>query len=78
MGRESVEKSDDRPVDTDTVFEAASLTKPLASFIALQLAEEGKLDLAATLQSICGPYPSPDGGTGRSTQADPDGGREPR
>lgn len=47
---------DDHPVDTDTVFEAASLTKPLVSFIALQLAEEGKLDLAATLQSICGPY----------------------
>ncbi|RYZ04813.1 MAG: class A beta-lactamase-related serine hydrolase [Comamonadaceae bacterium] len=43
-----------RPVDTDTVFEAASLTKPLVSFIAMQLAEEGQLDLAATLQSICG------------------------
>jgi CubicO group peptidase (beta-lactamase class C family) len=47
---------DESPVDTDTVFEAASLTKPLVSSIALQLAEEGKLDLAATLQSICGPY----------------------
>jgi CubicO group peptidase (beta-lactamase class C family) len=45
---------DESPVDTDTVFEAASLTKPLVSFIAMQLAEEGKLDLTATLQSICG------------------------
>jgi CubicO group peptidase (beta-lactamase class C family) len=43
-------------VDVGTVFEAASLTKPLVSFIALQLAEEGALDLAAPLQSLCGPY----------------------
>lgn len=45
---------DGSPVDTNTVFEAASLTKPLVSFLALQLAEEGKLDLTARLQSICG------------------------
>jgi CubicO group peptidase (beta-lactamase class C family) len=44
------------PVDVHTVFEAASLTKPLVSFIALQLAKEGRLDLASPLQSLCGPY----------------------
>jgi CubicO group peptidase (beta-lactamase class C family) len=47
---------DATPVDVSTVFEAASLTKPLVSFIALQLAEEGRLDLTAPLESLCGPY----------------------
>lgn len=47
---------DEAEVSTATVFEAASLTKPLVSFIALQLAEEGRLDLAAPLHAICGPY----------------------
>ena len=43
-------------IDTRTVFEAASLTKPLVSFIALQLAEEGLLDLDRPLHAICGNY----------------------
>lgn len=43
-------------VDAQTVFEAASLTKPLVSFIALQLAEEGRLDLEAPLESMAGEY----------------------
>lgn len=47
---------DAAPVDVSTVFEAASLTKPLVAFIALQLAEEGRLDLTAPLESLCGPY----------------------
>lgn len=47
---------DARPVDPGTVFEAASLTKPLVSFIALQLSDEGRLDLAAPLEALCGPY----------------------
>lgn len=47
---------DDAPVDTRTVFEAASLTKPVVSFIALQLAEEGHLDLDRPLDDLCGEY----------------------
>lgn len=47
---------DSREVDTHTVFEAASLTKPLVAFIALQLAEEGLLDLDRPLHTICGDY----------------------
>lgn len=43
-------------VDARTVFEAASLTKPLVSFIALQLAEEGRLDLEQPLHALCGSY----------------------
>jgi len=47
---------DGSPVDAQTVFEAASLTKPLVSFIALQLAEEGFLNLNVPLFDICGEY----------------------
>lgn len=47
---------DSAAVDEGTVFEAASLTKPLVSFIALQLADEGKLDLSFPLESVGGPY----------------------
>lgn len=43
-------------VDAQTVFEAASLTKPLVAFIALQLVEEGLLDLHRPLFDICGDY----------------------
>lgn len=43
-------------VDPRTVFEAASLTKPVVAFIALQIAEEGLLDLHRPLLDICGEY----------------------
>lgn len=45
---------DPRAVDAHTVFEAASLTKPLVAFIALQLADEGLIDLDWPLHSLCG------------------------
>jgi CubicO group peptidase (beta-lactamase class C family) len=47
---------DNSVVDTQTVFEAASLTKPVVAFIALQLVEEGRLDLHQPLFDICGEY----------------------
>ncbi len=47
---------DPSPVDAQTVFEAASLTKPLVSFIALQLVDEGLLDLDVPLLDLCGEY----------------------
>ena len=47
---------DPSPVDARTVFEAASLTKPLVAFIALQLADSGRLDLEQPLEDICGEY----------------------
>ncbi len=47
---------DHAAVDAATVFEAASLTKPLVAYIALQLVEEGLLDLQQPLFEICGDY----------------------
>lgn len=38
-------------VDEDTVFEAASMTKPLAAHAALKLVEQGRLDLDTPLSS---------------------------
>ena len=35
------------PVDTQTVFEAGSISKPVAALGALRLVEQGKLDLDA-------------------------------
>ncbi|QGZ64977.1 serine hydrolase domain-containing protein [Paraburkholderia acidisoli] len=43
-------------IDTRTVFEAASLTKPLVAYLALQLADENRLDLHAPLRDIGGDY----------------------
>ena len=37
------------PVDADTVFEAASMTKPVAAYAALRLAQDGRLELDAPL-----------------------------
>ena len=39
------------PTDESTVFEAASLTKPIAAFVALTLWEEGRLDLDSPMAS---------------------------
>ncbi len=44
-------------VTADTLFEAASMTKPLAAFAALKLVEQGKLDLDRPLvEYLGGPY----------------------
>ncbi|MEK2602165.1 serine hydrolase domain-containing protein [Burkholderia arboris] len=47
---------DHSAVDAATVFEAASLTKPIVAFIALQLVEEGWLNLRHPLVDICGEF----------------------
>jgi len=47
---------DNAVVDARTIFEAASLTKPLVAFIALQLVEERHLDPNEPLFDICDEY----------------------
>lgn len=43
------------PVNSQTVFEAASLSKPIVACVALQLVSAGKLDLDEPLSRIVGP-----------------------
>ena len=43
-------------VDNDTIFEAASLSKPVTAYVALLLAERGRLDLDRPLAEYL-PYP---------------------
>ncbi len=42
------------PVDTQTVFEAASMSKPVLALIAMQLVQEGRFDLDRPLVSYLG------------------------
>lgn len=44
------------PVTTDTVFDAASLSKPLVAYAALRLVDQGRLDLDAPMHGLHGPY----------------------
>lgn len=53
FGIQSVETN--RPVDAQTVFEAASLSKPVVAYAALQLMDAGTLDLDVPLSHIIGP-----------------------
>jgi hypothetical protein len=41
-----------RPVDTDTLFQAASLTKPVSAVVAAAAAEEGLVDLGADVTEM--------------------------
>lgn len=51
------EAGKDAPVDDQTLFEAASMTKPLAVYAAMKLVEQGKLDLDRPLtQYLPAPY----------------------
>lgn len=42
----------DTPVTADTLFEAASLTKPVFAYVVMKLSEEGVIDLDAPLNDI--------------------------
>lgn len=55
------------PVDGRTVFEAASLSKPLVACAALQLVDAGKLDLDEPLSRFVGPFVPDDPASARIT-----------
>lgn len=44
----------DEPVTANTLFEAASMSKPIGAYVALKLAEQGKLDLDRPLHEYLG------------------------
>src|SRR5690606_11990031 len=47
------------PVTTDTMFRWASISKPLTAITALQLSEQGKLDLDADVRAYVPEFPDP-------------------
>jgi CubicO group peptidase (beta-lactamase class C family) len=47
------------PVTDDTVFEAASLSKPVLAYAVLRLASTGRIDLDAPVASYCRASPAP-------------------
>ena len=47
------------PVTADTVFEIASVTKPVTAWAMLKLAEEGKIDLDAPIETYLGGWTLP-------------------
>lgn len=55
------------PVDGETVFEAASLSKPLVACAVLQLVDAGKLDLDEPLSRLVGPIVPDDPASARIT-----------
>jgi CubicO group peptidase (beta-lactamase class C family) len=55
------------PLDGGTVFEAASLSKPLVACVALQLVDAGKLDLDEPLARLVGPLVPDDPASARIT-----------
>jgi CubicO group peptidase (beta-lactamase class C family) len=46
------------PVNLETVFRIASVTKPLTATGVLLLAQSGRLDLSAPIQDYCRSYPA--------------------
>ena len=45
------------PVTPDTVFVAASLSKPIASWVTMRLAEQGRVRLDAPVADVLSPWP---------------------
>jgi CubicO group peptidase (beta-lactamase class C family) len=52
------------PLRADTLFEAASLSKPTVAYLTLLLADRGALDLDAPLRELLGESPVPDDARG--------------
>lgn len=61
------DKKTGEPVQTDTVFEAASLSKPVFAYGALKLVDQGKLDLDTPLSSYLPKPYVPDERVGKIT-----------
>ena len=55
------------PMTKDTIFRIYSMTKPITSVVALQLVEEGKLDLSAPLHRYLPEFKDMTVATGRAT-----------
>ncbi len=68
LGVRNVEE--DLPVDGDTMFYIASITKTYVATAIAKLAEDGKLDLDATVQSILPRFDLPDGAADEVTVRD--------
>ena len=47
-----LERGSDRPVTTDTLFQAASISKPVAAFGALRMVENGELELDTPVNEL--------------------------
>lgn len=47
-----VNANEDRPVSDETIFEAASLSKPVAAYVAFRMVDRGELDLDTPLWTI--------------------------
>ncbi|MBV7258050.1 serine hydrolase domain-containing protein [Erythrobacter crassostreae] len=54
------DKNDGRPIDTETLFQAASLSKPVASLTGLALVQDGLLTLDAPVNSVLKRWQIPD------------------
>ncbi len=55
-----LEAGGETPVDTDTIFQAGSISKPIAAIAALRLVEQGKLSLDAPINDVLKSWKIPD------------------
>jgi CubicO group peptidase (beta-lactamase class C family) len=65
-----VEAGGEKPVTSETIFQAASISKPVTAMVALHLVEAGLLDLDADVNDVLRSWKVP---KSKHTQARPDG-----